>query len=240
MAQQPFIFKGEMTLVNVLALQSSDVAAIGTALKQKREISPVLSRGPIILDCQGISAECQNIDLKMLADVIREADFIPVGLRNFPEEFSEQAAQAGWAILRPGAAARSTQTSIPVEITPTPPVINSVTNPVQSHLVLVDKPVRSGQQVCALQGDIVVLQHTSAGSELLAAGSVHVYGSLRGRVLAGILGDTQARIFCQKLEAELVAIAGRYRLLDEVDTPLKGRPAMIYLNGEKLVIDPMF
>lgn len=236
MAQQPFIFKGEMTLVNVLALQSSDVAAIGTALKQKREISPVLSRGPIIVDCQGISAECQNIDLKILADVIREADFIPVGLRNFPEEFSDQAAQAGWAILRPGAVARSTQTSIPVEITPT----QALTNPVQSHLVLVDKPVRSGQQVCALQGDIVVLQHTSAGSELLAAGSVHVYGSLRGRVLAGVLGDTQARIFCQKLEAELVAIAGRYRLLDEVDTPLKGRPAMIYLSGEKLVIDSMF
>ncbi|MBK8455063.1 MAG: septum site-determining protein MinC [Thiofilum sp.] len=236
MAQQPFIFKGEMTLVNVLALQSSDVAAIGTALKQKREISPVLSRGPIIVDCQGISAECQNIDLKILADVIREADFIPVGLRNFPEEFSEQAAQAGWAMLRPGAVARSTQTSIPVEITPT----QALTNPVQSHLVLVDKPVRSGQQVCALQGDIVVLQHTSAGSELLAAGSVHVYGSLRGRVLAGVLGDTQARIFCQKLEAELVAIAGRYRLLDEVDTPLKGRPAMIYLSGEKLVIDSMF
>ena len=236
MAQQPFIFKGEMTLVNVLALQSSDVEAIGSALKQKRELSPVLSRGPIIVDCQGISAECQNIDLKVLADVIREADFIPVGLRNFPEDLIDQAVQAGWAILRPGAVARTSQTAIPVEIIP-PKVAAS---PTPAHLVLVDKPVRSGQQVCALQGDIVVLQHTSAGSELLAAGSVHVYGSLRGRVLAGILGDTQARIFCQKLEAELVAIAGRYRLLDEVDTPLKGHPAMIYLSGEKLVIDPMF
>ncbi|WP_020559330.1 septum site-determining protein MinC [Thiofilum flexile] len=236
MTQQPFIFKGEMTLVNVLALQSSDVEAIGVALKQKREISPVLSRGPIIVDCQGISADCQNIDLKVLADVIREADFIPVGLRNFPEHLIEQAMQSGWATLRPGAVARSSQTSIPVDMTPPKPA----TNPAQPHMVLVDKPVRSGQQICALEGDIVVLQHTSAGSELLAAGSVHVYGSLRGRVLAGILGDTQARIFCQKLEAELVAIAGRYRLLDEVDTPLKSRPAMIYLNGEKLVIDPMF
>lgn len=237
MVQQPFVFKGEMTLVNVLALQSSEVEAIGAALKQKREVSPVLSRGPIIVDCQGIQTDCQNIDLKLLADVIREADFIPVGLRNFPEDLTYKAVEAGWAILRPGAVARAPQAaSIPVEMLPT----KSNNHPAQPHLVLVDKPVRSGQQICALEGDIVVLQHTSAGSELLAAGSVHVYGSLRGRVLAGILGDTQARIFCQKLEAELVAIAGRYRLLDEVDTPLKGRPAMIYLSGEKLVIDPMF
>ena len=86
----------------------------------------------------------------------------------------------------------------------------------------------------------MVLQHTSAGSELLAGGSVHVYGSLRGRVLAGIRGDTSARIFCQKLEAELVAIAGNYRLLDDIDTTLKGQPAMVWLEGEKLKIAPMF
>jgi septum site-determining protein MinC len=237
MAKQPFLFKGEMTLVNVLALQSSNAEAIGMALKQKRETSPVLSKGPIIVDCQGISAECQNIDLKILADVIREADFIPVGLRNFPDELVGNAIDAGWAILRPSAATKASQPTIPVEITPDKSLTSKAA---QSHLLLIDKPVRSGQQVCSLEGDIVVLQHTSAGSELLSAGSVHVYGSLRGRVLAGVLGDTSARIFCQKLEAELVAIAGRYRLLDEVDTPLKGRPAMIYLSGEKLVIDPMF
>lgn len=237
MTKQPFIFKGEMTLLNVLALQSSDAEAIGATLKQKREMSPVLSKSPIIVDCQGISAECSNIDLKILADVIRDADFIPVGLRNFPEELAANAIETGWALLRPSAAPRAPQTNIPVEVNPEQPV---KLNPVQSHLLLIDKPVRSGQQICSLEGDVVVLQHTSAGSELLAAGSVHVYGSLRGRVLAGILGDTNARIFCQKLEAELVAIAGRYRLLDEVDTPLKGRAAMIYLNGEKLVIDPMF
>ena len=68
---------------------------------------------------------------------------------------------------------------------------------------------------------------------------MHVYGSLRGRVLAGVNGDTSARIFCQKLEAELVAIAGNYRLLDEMDTVLKGQPAMVWLEGEKLRIAPM-
>ena len=105
---------------------------------------------------------------------------------------------------------------------------------------VIDRPVRSGQQVYHPDSDIVVLQHTSAGSEILAGGSVHVYGSLRGRVLAGILGDTSARIFCQKLEAELVAIAGNYRLLDDIDTNLKGQPAMVWLEGEKLKIAPMF
>jgi septum site-determining protein MinC len=66
-----------------------------------------------------------------------------------------------------------------------------------------------------------------------------VYGSLRGRVLAGINGDTQARIFCQKLNAELVAIAGHYRLLDDIETDLKGQPAMVWLEGERLRISPM-
>ncbi|MEZ5448134.1 MAG: septum site-determining protein MinC [Thiolinea sp.] len=102
-----------------------------------------------------------------------------------------------------------------------------------------ERPVRSGQQVYCPDGDIVVMQHTSAGSELLAGGSVHVYGALRGRVLAGIQGDATARIFCLHLEAELVAIAGRYRLLDDMEAGLKGQPAMVYLEDEKLKIVPI-
>ena len=86
---------------------------------------------------------------------------------------------------------------------------------------------------------MTVLAQTSAGSEIMADGSIHVYGALRGRVLAGARGNIHARIFCQSLQAELIAIAGRYQLLDESDTKLKGKPAMIRLDGEKLIIEPL-
>ena len=121
--------------------------------------------------------------------------------------------------------------------TRTPPVKNKPVTPESvQRLITVERPVRSGQQIYCPDGDIVVLQHTSAGSELLAGGSVHVYGALRGRVLAGVQGDTEARIFCQQLEAELVAIAGRYRLLDEMEENFKGQAVMVYLEDEKLKI----
>ena len=101
------------------------------------------------------------------------------------------------------------------------------------------KPVRSGQQVFVDSGDAVLLTHTSAGSEVMASGSVHVYGAIRGRVLAGVHGDVTARIFCRSLDAELIAIAGRYQLLDEGNTDLRGKPAMIRLDGEKLIIEAL-
>ncbi len=108
-----------------------------------------------------------------------------------------------------------------------------------NRVMVLNRPIRSGQQVYSPEGDIVVLSQTGAGSEVLADGSVHVYGKISGRVLAGVNGDRSARIFCQGLEAELIAIAGNYQLLDEIDTPLKGEPAMIFLEGEKLMIEPM-
>ena len=89
------------------------------------------------------------------------------------------------------------------------------------------------------EGDAILLTHTSAGSEVMASGSIHVYGALRGRVLAGVHGDTSARIFCRSLDAELIAIAGRYQLLDESDTNLRGKAAMISLDGEKLIIEAL-
>ena len=89
------------------------------------------------------------------------------------------------------------------------------------------------------EGDAVLLTHTSAGSEVMASGSVHVYGAIRGRVLAGVHGDTSARIFCRSLDAELIAIAGCYQLLDEGNTDLRGKPAMIRLDGEKLIIEAL-
>lgn len=245
MSTQPFSLKGEMTLLNVMVLQSVDINTIHSSLDSKRqEISQLLSKSPVIVDCQNLGENCSELDFIALHKLLVEFGFVPVGIRNIPEDIEEPVQAAGWSVLRSGAHANR-PAPMPV---PTEPLekkdkeskSDSNEEAPPRSLILLEKPVRSGQQVYAKTGDIVVMQMTSAGSELLAAGSVHVYGSLRGRVLAGIFGDTSARIFCQKLEAELVAIAGRYRLLDDIDTNLKGKPAMIYLEGEKLMIEPMF
>lgn len=226
--------KGEMSLLTVLVLHSTDMHAIGAALEAKRQqASHFLERSPIIIDCQLLGETALELDLAELKLQISKVGFVPVGLRNLWEEAEANALSAGWALLRPSKQAN----------THTPPVTEVNLAPEQpeavQRLLVLDRPVRSGQQVYCPYGDIVVLQQTSAGSELLAGGSVHVYGALRGRVLAGVQGDTQARIFCARLEAELIAIAGRYRLLDDIESNLKGQAVMIYLDQEKLKIVPI-
>ena len=98
-------------------------------------------------------------------------------------------------------------------------------------------PVRSGQQAVSKDGDLIVTASVSHGAELLADGNIHVYGALRGRALAGISGDRSARIFCQSLDAELVSIAGFYRLSDAIE-PHAG-PCQIYLQEEHICIEAL-
>ncbi len=104
---------------------------------------------------------------------------------------------------------------------------------------LVTEPIRSGRQVYAREGDLVVLTTVSAGAELLADGHIHVYGALRGRALAGVAGDASARIFCRSLQAELVSIAGHWLVREDMDDHLIGRAVQIFLKGDLLVIEPM-
>ena len=130
------------------------------------------------------------------------------------------------------------KTSEPVESTEPQHEMPPVSGIAKTSLTI-DRPIRSGQQVYAKDAELVVLTHTSAGSEVMSDGSIHVYGALRGRVLAGVKGDKTARIFCRSLEAELIVIAGCYQLLDESDTKLKGKPAMIHLENDKLIIEPL-
>ena len=99
------------------------------------------------------------------------------------------------------------------------------------------QPVRSGQQLYAKQRDLVVTSTIGAGAEVIADGSIHVYGALRGRALAGALGDTTTRIFCSEFHAELIAIAGRYRVLEDVPAELRGKPVQARLDDEQLVLE---
>ena len=107
----------------------------------------------------------------------------------------------------------------------------------RSTLVIGDM-VRSGRQIYAPGGDLVVTAMVSAGAELLADGHIHVYGTLRGRALAGLSGDANARIFCLSLEAELVSIAGLYRVNEDFDPAIVRKPVQIYLKEGYLCLEP--
>ena len=97
-----------------------------------------------------------------------------------------------------------------------------------------EMPVRSGQSLIFPEGDLTILGSVASGSEVVAGGSIHVYGALRGRAIAGMTGDPSARIFCNKLEAELIAIDGLYRTADEMDPQYRGRPVQAWLDGETM------
>ncbi|MEE9332473.1 MAG: septum site-determining protein MinC, partial [Granulosicoccaceae bacterium] len=105
--------------------------------------------------------------------------------------------------------------------------------------MLVNRPVRSGQQVYARDTDLIVMGSIGAGAEVIADGNIHVYGPLRGKALCGVSGNTETRIFCQSLEAELVSVAGNYRLLEEIPEDLHGKPAQIWLDKDRLNIEPL-
>lgn len=102
---------------------------------------------------------------------------------------------------------------------------------------VVTKPVRSGQQVYAEGADLILMAPVSEGAEVLADGHIHVYGTLRGRALAGVKGDLEARIFCQQLEAELVSVAGQFVLNDKIRESCWKKPAQIYLQNESIQVE---
>lgn len=105
--------------------------------------------------------------------------------------------------------------------------------------LLIESPVRSGQSVVFTEGDVTVLGSVGSGAEIVAGGSIHVYGALRGRAMAGIEGNASARIFCQKIEAELLAIDGFYMTAEDISESLRHRPAQAWLAGNVMRIEPL-
>jgi len=105
--------------------------------------------------------------------------------------------------------------------------------------LLLDSPVRSGQSVVFPDGDVTVVGSVGSGAEIVAGGSIHVYGTLRGRAMAGVNGNPAARIYCQKIEAELLAIDGFYQTAEEIDPGLRNRPAQAWLEGNVMRITPL-
>ncbi len=105
--------------------------------------------------------------------------------------------------------------------------------------LLLESPVRSGQSIIFTDGDVTVLGSVGSGAEIVAGGSIHIYGTLRGRAMAGVNGNSAARIYCQRIEAELLAIDGYYQTADQIDDTLRNRPAQAWLEGDVMKITPL-
>lgn len=222
-----FELKGRMLTLSVLRLLSTDQALLATQLDARMAGMPELFRHlPVVLDLEAVQG--QALDLAALVDSLRQRGLIPVGVRAGAASEEQAAVAAGLGVISIGAE----------PVRRTDPVREPVVAPAGAGMV-VRQPVRSGQQIYARGGDLVVLASVSAGAEVLADGHVHIYGALRGRALAGVQGDSSARIFCQSLEAELVSIAGSYRISENIPETGPGRPVQIYLDGQALCIQPL-
>lgn len=117
------------------------------------------------------------------------------------------------------------------------PADTAPARPVQS--IIIREPVRSGQSVIFPEGDVTIIGSVASGAEVVAGGSIHIYGTLRGRALAGSVGNTAARIFCRKLEAELLAIDGLYKTAEDMDGKLRGQAVQFWLEGDAIVAEAL-
>lgn len=243
--------KGELSTMMVLYLRGIDLKLLEDELSRQIDSSPQLFRGiPIIVDLSAITVG-NSLDLNWLKNLLLTKDLVPVGLRNANEDLIAKAGSAGWALLagnsgrareielnsaeialeeqNRAAIEAEKQTVVEKEI--------EVIQPIETTMHV--QQVRSGQQLTVSQGDLVVINSVNEGAELLVDGNIHVYGALRGRALAGIHGNRSARIFCQSLEAELVAIAGFYRMQEDIPSELRGKTVQIYLDQDELKIEQL-
>jgi septum site-determining protein MinC len=120
------------------------------------------------------------------------------------------------------------------QVVETPGAAASIVRAAPSSMVL-HEPVRSGQSIIFPEGDVTIIGSVASGAEVIAGGSIHIYGALRGRALAGSVGNSSARIFCRKLEAELLAIDGIYKTADDLPTELRGHPAQLWLENDAIM-----
>lgn len=218
------LFKGTSFTLSVLALSDADLADFSSKLADKVQQAPgFFQQAPLVVD---LAALTQTPDLSALAEQIRQQGMIPVGLVNCPATLKALATEAGWALLQPGRSNTSTSTA---------KATTTTTPPAQIH----QGQVRSGQQLYAKGRDLIVLGSVGAGAEVISDSNIHIYGSLRGRAIAGATGDSNARIFCRKLEAELVSIAGTYWLSDDLQGPQWQQSAQISLQQEQLAVGPL-
>lgn len=239
-----FGLKGNLLTLTVMHLFQTDLDAIRQQLQTTIASSPkFFAQMPIVIDLQHLAEHPYPIDYSGISALLREQGLIPVGISNGTEAQRTAAGLAGLGTL----------SQIKKEV-PTPPekvttrktahdtrartAAKDASNSEQASATqtkLITSPIRSGQQVYA-KGDLIIVTTVSAGAEVLADGNIHIYGPLRGRALAGVQGDTSARIFCHGLQAELISIAGYYKLHENIKVTSPTAPVQIFIQDDQLEI----
>ena len=226
-----FELKGRMTTLTVLRVLTPDPATLLLQLDARLAQAPDFFDGmPLVL----VPADGITIDSDALTRLVvglRDRHLLPVAAAGIK---AQKAATAGLGVISNLDEPRSEAAEVTTGERRDKPAPSDT-----AAARLVTQPVRSGQQVYARGGDLIVTAPVSAGAELMADGHIHVYDTLRGRALAGVQGDENARIFCRSLQAELVAVAGHYRLSDQISADLRDAPAMIWLRGGELELNAL-
>lgn len=235
-----FHLKGSMVTVMVLELYGDVTATFAEQLAATVEQAPQLLRqSPVVLNLDKYTGPAGPAELADLVSACRSQALQPIGFRG-PAGLAEAIATTGLALLPATAgrtrAAREPQVAERGDNSASRPEPEA---PAPRRSKLVTQPVRSGQQIYARDADLIVMAPVSEGAEILADGNIHIYGGLRGRALAGVQGDTAARIFCQRMEAQLLSVAGNFILSDDMRDDLRKQPVQVYLDGEKLCMEPL-
>ena len=242
-----------------LVLKTTDIQAISQALEQQLAESPgFFEQDPVIIDVSWLTADndAVTLNLESLLPLLRQHGLLPLAIKGAQSALLNHAkgfglvdasdarirrsvplAESVQAQARP-AASEPLAEPLPEPAPVTPPVLAP-----QGPMV-VDKPLRSGQQVYAKGRDLIVLAMVNAGAEVIADGNIHIYASLRGKAIAGARGNTQARIFAQVMEPELISIAGIYRTSENaLPKEVLGQAAQVCLQsgpeGDKLLVLPL-
>ena len=236
----PFAFElkdTRLALVTVV-LHQADPAVLADELQRKLGDTPnFFDDDPVVIDLAALREADAPLPIVELASALARHRMRPALVAGGSARQMADALAAGLpAAPEPLPAPRPRTVEVEREVIVE--VVREVPTPVPT--LIVDKPLRSGQQVYAKGGDLVVNAAVNAGAEVLADGNIHVYGPLRGKAIAGSRGNTEARIFTTCLEPELIAIAGTYRTTETAIPPdVAGKPAQVRLVGDKLVMEAL-
>jgi septum site-determining protein MinC len=224
----PFDMKAGHFTLPTLLIRNDDSAALDAFLAQQvARLPQFFAQAPLVIDLGHYRSEQALENFPAIVGMIRGHGMIPVGVRGASAEQQEQARLLELAIM-PRLRAQAAEKDV------SPGMERPAAATSRPDTLVIDTPVRSGQRIYAEGGDLVLLAGVSSGAEVMADGHVHAYGAVRGRILAGVRDNAGARIFCRDLGAELVAIAGRYRVSEDLPSRHLGRAVQISLQDNSL------
>ncbi|BBN83351.1 putative septum site-determining protein MinC [Pseudoalteromonas sp. A25] len=230
MSEQTFELKGNLFTLSVLHLFSVDINQLRKELDEKISQAPKFFIGaPIVINLAKL--QDTEVDFANLKQTLLDLQLNPVGICNGSELQNEAAKAVKLSVLN-----YSKDTTKPVQPKKNDAEVVEVEKEVYLPPQIVQGTVRSGQQIYAKNRDLVVLGAVSHGAEVIADGNVHIYGTLRGRAIAGAQGYEDAAIYCQRLEAELVSVNGSYWISDSLQGELWGKAAQVKQKNDSLEI----